>query len=162
MAVGVSLMSGTLDEFRDVFAELTAADSDFGEDMTMVEDGLTAASFGIGTSGSASVAYDAARGGYVATAALPGSGSSSASSLVETPFRGILAGVVKQPRATDEAVQSGSARIICPQITRADASVLQPVIGNHVRTARGTYQIIGVSPYHVQGGTAGWRLVLEA
>lgn len=153
-------MSGTLEEFRDVLVELTDANSDFGEPMTMVEKGLTATSFGIGTAGSATVTYDAASGGYVSTAPVEGSGDPAPAAAIETPFRGILLDVTKQPRVSDEAVQAGIATVVCPVITRSDNTNLAPVVGNYVRTARGNFQVIAVSPIHVQGGTAGWRLVL--
>lgn len=154
-------MGATTEEFAELLVELTDQNSDFGEDMTVVEDGTTAASFGIGTTGNVSAVYDPASGGYVAAVPVEGGPATSPAS-IETPFRGILLDVVKQPRVSDEAVQAGIATVVCPSITRADATVLQPLVGMHVRTVRGNYQILAVSPVHVQGGTAGWELVLGA
>lgn len=155
-------MGATTEEFAELLAELTDANSDLGEDMTVVENGTTDASFGLGTFGTASVVYDAASGGYVSAVAVEGSGGAASPAQIETPFRGILLDVVKQPRVSDEAVQAGVATVVCPRITRADATLLQPLVGMHVRTVRGNYQVLAVSPIHVQGGTAGWEMVLGA
>lgn len=153
-------MGALTEEIRDAILELTDP-AELGEPVTILENAPGVTPGSDAPSGdtllAAEVTYSAEAGGYV-----PATGEAQNTTTVETATRGILTGRTVQPRASNDAVQAGSAVVIIPRTDRDDGTTLVPAVGNYVRfpSTGESLQVTGVKEIRVQGGAAGYALTV--